>query len=97
MTVLMRSEVPGITADQADALMTPLLNLLKAFPGFIAHASGPVPGGYGGIEVWESQEAHERWLREVIVPNMRQAGLTEPLPPSQYLPLDRFVTRDTAE
>lgn len=47
-------------------------------------------------EVWQSQEAHERWVREVIVPTMQRAGLTE-APSIQYLPLDRFFTPDRAE
>lgn len=92
MAILMRQEVPGMTADQAEALMAPIIDQLKTFPGFIAHATGPTPEGYLGIEVWESQEAHERWLREVIMPIVQRTGLSA-LPPHQYVPLDRFFTR----
>lgn len=92
MSVLMRHEVPGMTADQANALMAPLLDQLKTFPGFVSHASGPVAGGYAVTEVWESQDAHERWLREVIMPIGQQAGVGD-LPPAQYAPIDRFFTR----
>jgi hypothetical protein len=93
MTVLMRQNVPGMTTDQFDALFTPLLDQIGTFPGFIANASGPMPGGYQVSEVWESQDAHERWVREVIAPIMQRAGMNQPLPPSEYLPLDRFITR----
>ncbi|HEY7850921.1 MAG TPA: antibiotic biosynthesis monooxygenase [Ktedonobacterales bacterium] len=93
MAILMRQAVPGMTTDQFDALFAPLLDPIKSFPGFIANASGPMPGGYQVIEVWESQEAHERWVREVIAPTMQRAGLDQPLPPTEYQPLDRFFTR----
>jgi heme-degrading monooxygenase HmoA len=92
MTVLMRADVPGMTSAQFDVVFKPLIDQLKVAPGFITHASGPVGGNYQVTEVWESQEAHERWVREVIVPTMQRAGLTEP-PAIQYLPLDRFFTR----
>jgi heme-degrading monooxygenase HmoA len=93
MAILMREEVPGMTTDQFNALFAPLVERITSFPGFLANAVGPIPGGYQVTEVWESQEAHERWMREVIVPTMHQAGLDQPLPPPLYLPLDRFMTR----
>lgn len=93
MPVLMRHETPGITSEQAEALTAPIRDQLRTYPGFIAHSSGPTPGGYQVTEVWETQEAHERWLREVVVPTMRRAGMDQPLPPAQYLPLDQFFTR----
>jgi heme-degrading monooxygenase HmoA len=92
MTVLMRTEVPGMTADQFEVLFAPLVDQFKAFPGFIANASGPIPEGYQVTEVWESQEAHERWVREVIMPAMQRAGLTQS-PSIQYVPLTHFFTR----
>lgn len=92
MTVLMRAELPGITSEQFEVVFAPVIDQLKAFPGFISNASGPVPGGYQVTEVWETQEAHERWVREVIAPTMQRAGLTEP-PAIHYLPLARFFTR----
>lgn len=93
MPVLMRHEVPGITKEQAEASAAPIRDQLKVFPGFIVQAAGPTSGGYQVTEVWETQEAHERWLREVVIPAMQRAGMDQPLPPPQYLPLDHFFTR----
>lgn len=96
MAVLMRHELPGVTVEQTEPLIAPLIEQLKVFPGFVFHASGPIPGGVQVTEVWESQEAHERWVREHVVPTMRQAGMLPPgeqLPPSQYLPLNHFTAR----
>lgn len=93
MAILMRAELQGVAVDQIRSLMAPLKEQIKSFPGFIAQASGPVPGGYQVTEVWETQEAHERWVREVVGPMAaQQLGGTE-VPPTQYLPLDDFITR----
>jgi quinol monooxygenase YgiN len=91
MTILMRAEISGMAEEQFQVVFAPLIEQLKVYPGFIVHASGPLPGAYQVTEVWESQAAHERWAREVIVPTMQRAGLTEP-PSIQYLPLARFFT-----
>ena len=93
MAVLMRSETQGVTAEQILPFIAQTQERMKTFPGFIAQASGPIPGGYQVTEVWETQEAHERWLREVIAPlAAQQLGMTQ-APTAQYLPLDGFITR----
>jgi hypothetical protein len=93
MAVLMRSEIQGITAEQIRPFIAGANEQMKSFPGFIAQAAGPIPGGYQVTEVWETQEAHERWVREVVGPlAAQQLGITE-IPPWQYLPIDDFVTR----
>jgi quinol monooxygenase YgiN len=97
MSISMRAEVRGMTPDQFEVLFATISDQLKAYPGFIAHISSPVPGGIQVYEVWESQEAHDRWAREVIAPVMQQAALTEPQPPFQYLPVAHFFTRNASE
>ena len=92
MAVLMRSELQGVTAEQIRPFIARMNEQMKSFPGFIAHARGPIPGGVQVTEVWESQEAHERWVREVIAPAMQQAGMGQ-VPPSNYLPLEAVITR----
>ena len=93
MAVLMRSEVQGVTAEQIRPFIAQMNEQMKSFPGFIAQAAGPIPGGYQVTEVWESQEAHERWVREVVGPAAaQQLGLTE-APSAEYLPLDYSITR----
>lgn len=93
MAILMRSELEGITAEQIEPFFTPLIEQLRFYPGFICQASGPISGGYQVTEVWETQEAHERWLREVIAPEAaRRLGLRQALS-IVYLPLDHFITR----
>lgn len=55
MSILMLAELPGITSEQFEVVFAPVIDQLKAFPGFIANASGPVPKGYQVTEVWDSQ------------------------------------------
>jgi len=93
MAIMMRSETLGVTAEQIRPFIAQANEQMKSFPGFIAQAAGPIPGGYQVTEVWETQEAHERWLREVIGPMAaQQLGMTE-APVAQYLSLDDFITR----
>ena len=92
MAIMMHEEVPGMTGNQFDEIFGPLVDRLKTFPGFISNVSGPIPGGYQVTELWETQEAHERWLREVIIPAMQEAGISLPLPPTRYFTLDHFIT-----
>ncbi len=93
MPVLTRSETQGVTAEQILPFIAQTQEQMKTFPGFIAQMHGPTPGGYQVTEVWETQEAHERWVREVIAPLLaRQMGITD-APTATYQPLDGFVTR----
>ena len=96
MAILSRSELPGVAAEQIAPLINSLRDQMQSFPGFIAHASGAVAGSYQVIEVWESQEAQDRWIREVLTPTLtpvlRDMGLQQP-PMGQYLTLNQFITR----
>ena len=88
----MQTETPGMTVEQFNAAFAPLLERIKMWPGFIMNASGPTPTGYLVTEIWESQEAHERWVREVIAPVMRGMGI-ESIPPVHYQTLNQYFMR----
>ena len=96
MAILMRSEIHGVTAEQAQQIgrfAAGLTDEMRAFPGFVCQAAGPLPDGFQVTEVWESQEAHERWVREVVAPRAaRDLGITQELGVT-YWSLDRFVAR----
>jgi biotin transporter BioY len=59
MAVLMTSEMPGVSQAGYDHLAQALLPVLRSTDGFIAHAAGPVDGGFRVTELWESAAAHE--------------------------------------
>ncbi len=88
MTVLMTSTMPGTTAEGYEHLAATLLPTLKASPGFIAHAAGPVEGGYLVTELWESEQAHEAWFAQHVRTAMpvgapHGQSPTDPSPASQ--------------
>ncbi len=99
MAIVMHVEVKGMgaTKEEVETFTGLVLDRIKTFPGFIAHASGPIEGGYYVTEFWESQEAHERWAREEVEPAMlRLSGgqpFQGPLPQIQYLPAYDVITR----
>jgi len=43
--------------------------------GLLFHASGPIDGGIGVIDFWESREAYDRFAQERIGPAMATAGI----------------------
>lgn len=92
MAVLMRTQVQGAASEQVVPFISSTTAEMRAFPGFVLQASGPVPGGFQVTEVWETQEAHERWVREVIAPRAQRLGLPQ-LGPVEYSTLDLFITR----
>ncbi|HEY7780832.1 MAG TPA: antibiotic biosynthesis monooxygenase [Ktedonobacterales bacterium] len=94
MAIEMRQALPGFSAEQAAAVAAVVNERARTAPGFIAHASGPIPGGYHVTEIWESREAFERFSDEVVVPLMRRIGADlGSVSPPLYLPLDNVVTR----
>ncbi len=92
MAIEMRAQVHGMTDEQWEGFATQVLPQIKTFTGFIAHASGSVEGGHFVTEFWESRETHEKWLHEVIVPAMQQAGGGQP-PQLHYVSADVVITR----
>ena len=59
--------------DQARQLVSPDNQLL---PGMLYHAAGPTSDGWRVIEVWESQEALDRFFQEKLGAALQQAGIT---------------------
>jgi hypothetical protein len=60
--------------------------------GGIFHAAGPSPnGGWRVIEVWESKEDAQRFVKERLVPALEAVGVALP-PPPQFSPLHNYMT-----
>jgi hypothetical protein len=90
MTVLMTSELPGLTQEGYDHLAAALLPVMRSTDGFIAHAAGPVDGGFEVTELWESEAAHEAWFTAHVAPTM-PAGA--PVPQVTYRPVVNVTLR----
>ena len=59
--------------------------------GLLAHAAGEGPSGFRVIDVWESEEAAQRF-GEKLGPHLQEAGITTP--PELY-PAHTFVSAST--
>lgn len=72
MAILMQATTPGLTAEGYDAIASEqLFSAMAAFEGYGGfHAAGPVDGGWLVSEIWDSEEAHQTWVRDVVAPNM---------------------------
>ncbi len=57
--------------------------------GLLVHVAGQGPDGFWIVDVWESQNAVDRF-KEVIGPIAREAGIEEPM---KTYPVHTFVTR----
>jgi hypothetical protein len=55
MAVGIRIKLPGVTQEQFDAAQDHI-NPDRSVPhGMLYHASGPIDGGWGAIDFWESR------------------------------------------
>ncbi len=60
--------------------------------GGILHVAGPSPnGGWRVIELWESEEAAKRFLKERLGPAFAAAGISGP-PQTQFWPVHNYMT-----
>ena len=91
MAIVIRVDVPGMTLQQYEGMSVSLLEQIRKQKGFLAHAGLPIPGGMQIVEMWESQEDFDVWLKNVILPASRTAGLAQPI--IQVIPAQRAVLR----
>jgi hypothetical protein len=91
MTIMMTSDMPGTTQEAYDRLAAALLPILNTTDGFIAHAAGPIDGGFRVTELWESEDAHSAWYAAHVAPAM-PSGAT---PNITTRPITSMATRSS--
>lgn len=92
MAVGIRLKIAGIDAEQFDQLEA-AVNARGDHPdGLIFHASGPVDGGWGVLDFWESREQFDRFSEQRIGPNAQAAGLAGP-PEVHEFPVHEYLMR----
>jgi hypothetical protein len=69
---------PRGTQEQYDAVLQQLNLGGRMPPGGISHAAGPIEGGWRVVDVWETQEAFDIFLREKLEQAMHNVGLEPP-------------------
>lgn len=80
MSVAYIFEISGFTQEKYDKVLEILkLNLGEKSPeGLILHIAGPMEGGFRMIDVWESEEARNRFSNEHLSSAFKQIGLGLP-------------------
>ena len=70
MAVLIRHRAAGMTLAQYDQISPPLIAELKSEPGFVLHVAFEDSQGFCVAEIWDSQEQHDSYFNEKVVPNV---------------------------
>ena len=70
MAVLIRHRAAGMTLAQYDQISPPLVAELQNEPGFVLHVAFEDSQGFCVAEIWETQEQHDSYFNEKIVPNV---------------------------
>ena len=76
MALVMISDTPGVTQAQYDQVHTEVTPDNRPPAGLLYHAAGPTDTGWVVVEVWESQEALDRFFRERLGAALQRANIT---------------------
>jgi hypothetical protein len=74
MALALLFEVPGYTQEHYDQVIETLQRGGKTAEGRIFHLAGPMEGGWRFLDVWESQEAADKFFQEALRPAAQQVG-----------------------
>jgi quinol monooxygenase YgiN len=87
MALAFLADFPGATQAQFAQVDQKLGR--QAPPGLLYHVDGPIEGGWRVVDVWESQEAFDKFFQEKLGQALQEAGLALPQP--QAWPAERIV------
>lgn len=89
MAVGIRLKLHGVTEEQFDAMDAAIGK--GPFDGLIFHASGPVEGGWGVLDFWESRAHFDAFITEHVMPAMVSSGSGGPPPDIHEFPVHEFL------
>jgi hypothetical protein len=76
MAVGIRIKLAGVDAEQFDKVEA-AINPRDDYPdGLIFHASGPIDGGWGVLDFWESRSQFDSFIADRVGPAAAAAGIT---------------------
>jgi heme-degrading monooxygenase HmoA len=71
--------IPGVTQAQYEQVFKQVTPNDQMPAGMLFHVAGPTANGWCVIELWESQEAAQRFFEETLNQALQQAGVpTDP-------------------
>ncbi|MEA2641742.1 MAG: hypothetical protein QOF51_3136 [Chloroflexota bacterium] len=65
----------GVTQAQYDQVRREVAPDNKLLPGMLYHVGGPAADGWRVVEVWESQEAAERFFNDKLGASLQKANI----------------------
>jgi hypothetical protein len=93
MAIGIRLKLDGGTAEIMDQLNSAIDPDGNPPDGCIFHASGPVEGGWGVLDFWESRAHFDRFAQERIGPAMASLGLDGGPPEIHEFPVHEYFPR----
>ena len=78
MAVAFLIEIPGFTPEQSAAVLQALGLDKNPAAGQVMHLEGPMDGGMRVVDVWESEEAFQAFVRDRLAAAFQKAGTTLP-------------------
>lgn len=80
MTIGIRIKLPGVTQEEFDSAHGHINPERTAPKGLLFHSSGPIDGGWGVIDFWDSREDFDAFQHR-IQEGMTAAGIQPQGPP----------------
>jgi hypothetical protein len=74
MAIGMRIKFPGGTQEQYEAIHGAMGVDSNPPEGLIFHSAGPIDGGWGVIDFWESRDAFDRFAQSRLMPTAQALG-----------------------
>lgn len=91
MAIAQIIEIRGGNKEQYERVVNELgLKGSQLAPGQLVHFAGPTEGGWQIVNVWESQEASDKF-QEKLIPARRKAGMPDVMPPQKVFPVHRLA------
>jgi hypothetical protein len=66
----------GVTRAQYEQARNEVAPDNRPPSGMLYHAAGPIPNGWRVIEIWESQEAADRFFQDKLGAALQRANIT---------------------
>jgi len=74
MAIVVLNEGPEWTRDLYDQIVERVMPGNQPPEGLLAHVAAPRDIGWGVVDVWESEQAFERFMQEKVMPAARDMG-----------------------
>ena len=92
MPIAMVFDLPGMTQSQYDQIRGAVASGNRTSDisaGMLYHIAGPTENGWRVIEVWDSQEAADRFFQDKLASQFQQANLQLAQP--QVIPVHNIM------